>query len=81
MNLGFLPLTCYIFEAPLGTGHTIPHWRALRCGKDDTRGQSCGSTLNIHQDILKIGNLLHKWGYFDIQFGNTNRKMGFVDAN
>ena len=52
-------------------GHTAPDWKALRYGKGDSRGQSCGSTLNTHQDVLKSGNLLHKQGFFDSQFGTT----------
>ena len=45
--------------------------KALRYGKDDSRGQTCGSTLNIHQDVLKSGNLQHKQGFVDSQFGTT----------
>ena len=52
-------------------GHTIPPWKALRYGKYNSRGISCGSTLNIYQDILKSGNLLHKQGFVDSQFGTT----------
>ena len=39
-------------------GHIVPHWKALRYGKDDSREKSCGSILNIHQDGLKSGNIL-----------------------
>ena len=35
------------------------------------RGQSCVSTLNIHQNVLKNGNLLHKQGFVDSQFVTT----------
>ena len=35
-----------------------------------SRGLSC-STLNIRQDFLKSGNLLHKLGFVDSQFGIT----------
>ena len=42
-------LTCRIFDTPLGTRHTVPHWKALRYGKDDLRGKSCGSTINIYR--------------------------------
>ena len=51
--------------------HTAPHWKALRFGKDNSRWQSFGSTLNIHQDVLKSGNLLHKRAFVDSQFGTT----------
>ena len=47
----------------------MPHWKALRYGKDDSRGLTYGSTLNIHQGILKSGNLQHK--FVDSQFGTT----------
>ena len=50
---------------------TVPHWNALRYGKDDSRGLSCGSALNIHQDVLKSGNLLHKQEFVDSQFDTT----------
>ena len=57
-----------IFLMPLEVqSHAVPHWKALRYGKDKSRRLSCGSTLNIHQDILKSGNLLHKWGFVDSQ--------------
>ena len=46
-------------------GHTVPHWKALRYGKDESRGLSYDSTLSICQDVLKSGNLLHKWGSVD----------------
>ena len=52
-------------------GHKVVHWEALRYCKDDSREQSCGSTLNIHQDDLKSGNLLYKRGFVDSQFGTT----------
>ena len=29
------------------------------------------NTPNIHQDVLKSGNLLHRWGFIDSQFGTT----------
>ena len=69
MKVELSTLTCHIFDTPLGTGHRVPYWKALRYGKDDSRGLSCGSTLNIHQDSLKNGNSLHKWGFVDSQFG------------
>ena len=46
----------------MGIGCTLPHWKALRCGKYETRGLSCGSTSNICQDVLKSNNSLHKTG-------------------
>ena len=48
-------------------GHTVPHWKALRYGKYNSRWQSCGSTLNIYQDVLKSGNSQHKRGFVDSQ--------------
>ena len=52
-------------------GHIVHQWKALRYSKDDSRGLSCGSTLNIHQNLLKSGNLLHKQGFVDSQFCTT----------
>ena len=52
-------------------GHTIRHLKALRCGKDDSRGLSCGSTFNICQDFLKHENLLHEQGFVDSQMKTT----------
>ena len=66
MNLGVLTWTSHIFEELEEEGHTIPHWKALRYGKGDSRWQSCGSTLNIYKDVLKSGNLQ---GFVDSQFG------------
>ena len=48
-------------------GHTVPHWKALRYGKDGSREISCGSTSSICQDILKSDNLLHKRGFVKTQ--------------
>ena len=67
MNLEVLTLTPCIFDTGLGTGSYSSSFEALRYGKDESRGQSCGSPLNIHQDILKSGNLLHKQGFVDSQ--------------
>ena len=52
-----------LFLIPLkGLGHTVPHWKALRYGKYELSGQSCDSTLKIHQEVLKSVILLHKRG-------------------
>ena len=56
----------------------VPNLKALRYNKDDSRGQSCGSTFNIHQDGLKSGNLLHKRGFVDSQFGATVTTLFFI---
>ena len=47
--------------------YTVIQWKALRYGKDDSRGLSCGSTLNIYLGVLKICNLLDKWSFVDSQ--------------
>ena len=52
-------------------GHTVPHLKALKCGTYDSRGLSCGSIFNICQDVLKIGNLLHKGRLVDSQMVTT----------
>ena len=44
-------------------GNTIPHWKALSNGKYEPRVLCCGSTLNICQDVLRSGNLLHTQGF------------------
>ena len=54
-----------------GIWSTVPHWKALRYGKDGTRGLSCGSTSNICQDVLKSANLLHKQCFVDSQTQTT----------
>ena len=59
-------------------GHTLTHWKALRYSKDDLRGLNCGSTINIHQEVLKNGNLLHKRTFVDSQFGTTVSKYSGV---
>ena len=52
-------------------GYALSHWKALSHGKYEQRGLSCGSTLNIFQDILRISNLLHKQGFVDSQMKTT----------
>ena len=52
-------------------GHIVPHLKARRYGKYDLRGLSYGSTVNIYQDVLKSGNLLHKRGFVDSQLSST----------
>ena len=42
-------------------------WKALKYGKNETRGLICGSTSSICQDALKSINLLHKFGFVDSQ--------------
>ena len=56
-------------------GHKIPYWKALRYGKDESRGLRCGSTFNVHQDLLKSCNLLHKRGFVDSQSNSTICKI------
>ena len=46
-------------------GHTVPHWKALRHGKDESRGLSYDSTLSICQDVLKTGSVLQKQSFVD----------------
>ena len=45
----------------------MPHWKALRYGKDGSRGLSCCSTFSICQGVLKSENLLHKRGFVKTQ--------------
>ena len=71
MNLDVSTLTCHISNTSQGKGYTVFHWKALNCNEYEPRGLSCGSTLNIHQDVLKSENLLHKQGFVDFQFGTT----------
>ena len=56
-------------------GHTVPHWKALRYGKDGSKGLSCGSTSSICEDFLKSDNLLHKQGLVDSQLKTTVTKQ------
>ena len=51
--------------------HTVPHLKALRCGIDHIKGQSCGSTFIIYQPFLKSVYLLHKKGFVDSQMVAT----------
>ena len=48
-------------------GHTVPHWKALRYSKYESRGLSCDSTSSICQVVLKSDNLLHKQSYVKAQ--------------
>ena len=56
--------------------NTVPHLKALRYGKFETRGLSCGGTSSICQAILKSDNLLHKWGFADSQMKSLNSLKG-----
>ena len=51
--------------------HTVPHLKALRYGKEASRGLCCGSTFNIIQGILNIEDLLHKQGLVETQLLRT----------
>ena len=51
--------------------HTVPHLKALRYGKDDSKGLSCGSIFDFIQGILKIEDLLHKQGLVETQLLRT----------
>ena len=51
--------------------HTVPHFKALRRGKPETRGLICCYTSNICQDVLKSDNLQHKQGFVYSQAQNT----------
>ena len=66
MNSGVFNLTCRIFEAPLDT---VPHWKALRYGIDDSRGLSSGSQFQFspnHFDLFFfIIDQEHYWNYLE----------------
>lgn len=47
--------------------NTIPNLKAHISAKYDPRGLSYGSTLNIYQDVMKSGDLLHKRNFVDSQ--------------
>ena len=64
-------MTCHIFLHLEVQGHTAPHFKAIRRGKNEVIGLSCGNTSSIFQDIMKSECLLHKWGLVDSQFGTT----------
>ena len=56
----------FVFLIPLEVeGHTVPHWKALRCGKFELRDLSCGSTYIICQ--IKTSILIHKQDFVDSQ--------------
>ena len=57
-------------------GHTVPHWKDLRYGKDEIRGLTRGSISRICQDVLKSVNLLHNWGFVDSQMVGTVFEFG-----
>ena len=75
-------MTCPIFDTFEVYGHTVPHWKALRYGKDESRELSCGSTSSICQGILKSHNLLHKQGFVETQSIRTviaKKGNGWID--
>ena len=68
-----------VFFKPLEVwGRTVPHWKALRCGKGQTRGLSCGNTFIVGQAFLKSAYLLHKQGFVDSQMVATVNGSGFI---
>ena len=61
-------------------GHTVPHWKTLRYGKDGSREFGCGSNSSICQDVLKSVNLLHKRGFVYLQMKtNVQKKSVFQE--
>ena len=53
------------------SGHIVPHFKALRYGKDEKGRLSSRGISSIYQDVLKNGNLLHKTGLVDSQMVGT----------
>ena len=49
----------------------MPHRKAFRHGKDESRGLNFNCISSICQDVLKSDNLLHKWGFVDSQSVTT----------
>ena len=49
----------------------VPHFKALRYGKDEKGRLSSRGISSICQDVLKNGNLLHKTGLVDSQMVGT----------
>ena len=48
-------------------GHTVPHLKGLRYGKDESRGLIVGCTSSICHYVMKSDNLPHKRGFVDSQ--------------
>ena len=49
-----------MFFIPLEVkSHKVPHLKALRYGKCESRGLYCYITSNVCHDVLKSDNLLH----------------------
>ena len=47
--------------------YTAFYWKALSVDTYEPRGLSCGSTLNICQEIMNCANSLHKRGFLNSQ--------------
>ena len=67
-------MTCCIFDTPQVKWSYGPHLKALSSGDYKPRGQSCGSTLNICQGVLKSAILLSNWGCVKPQLIHTVNK-------
>ena len=52
-------------------GHVVPHFKALRYGKDEKGRLRCRGISTICQGVLKNSNLLHKTGLVDSQMVGT----------
>ena len=64
-------MTCLFLIPLLVRVHTVPHLKAAKYGIYETRGLSCDNASSICQDVLKIDNLLHRWGFVKIQSSGT----------
>ena len=65
--------------------HTVPHWKSLSYGKDESRELSCGFTSSICLDIMKSDNFLHKQEFVDSLSQTTvhaeNYKLSIVQKS
>ena len=59
--------------------HKVPHLKALRWGKFESKEVSCGSTFIICPSALKSANLLHEQGFVDSQMVATVHPLAFIE--
>ena len=52
-------------------GHTVPHLKALMCGKMEPSGLRCGGIFILCYALLKIALLLHTEGFVKFHSGRT----------
>ena len=58
--------------------HTVPHFKASVNAKVELWRLACGGTFTIQTSLLKIGYLLHKWGFVATEVVGTVTRIFYL---